>query len=312
MRIKLVGIFVMMLLVAITLPVVGTMNTLDDNIDYQKIGDRGGVFRQLPSLPGNPMPYGLVSDSQMEWKVYEDFWEVSKPICHIHWWGQAVKWMNDTWHPGDPEGMIFDVTFFADDNGEPGVEVYSFENVTPLIVGTGIMYDYPDEWPDGPFELYHFEVDLGLCFDLSNGWVSIIKKYSPNDSVFGWQESQDGNDKLYQNEIERAMDVAFILAESGDPELEIEINSGLGVTVKVTNIGNETLTNIPIDIMVYGGMLGNINKQVRETIHLDPGDTASVGSGLFLGLGKIIIGIFADDVVEYKSGFQLIIFTKVK
>ncbi len=311
MRIK-VGIFVMMLLVATTLPVVGTMNTSDDNTYYQNIGDRGGVFRQLPSLPGNPMPYGLLSDIQMGWQVYEDFGDVINPICHIHWWGQAVKWMNDTWYPGDPEGMVFDIFFFADDNGEPGMEIYSFTDVTPLIVRTGIMYDYPDEWPDGPFELYYFEADLNLCFELSSGWVSIIKTFSPSDSMFGWQESKDGNDELYQNEIERTMDVSFILAESGDPELEIEINGGLGVTVMVTNIGNDTLTNIPIDIMVYGGIFGKINKQVRETINHDPGDTVSVGSGLFLGLGKIIIGIFADDVVEYKSGFQLVIFTLVK
>ena len=37
----------------------------------------------------------------------------------------------------------------------------------------------------------------------------------------------------------------------------------------------------------------------------------SVGTGLFLGLGKIVIGVIVDDQVEYKKGLQLLIFTLI-
>ena len=311
MKKKLLGIFVCTLLIATALPAVGTMTVQDNNSSNQNIGGRGGMFRQLPSPPVGPMPYAWISDSQMGWQVYEDFWEVSSPICDIHWWGVAVIRMNDTWYQGNPEGMTFDIIFFEDEDGEPGAEVCSYTEVSPLIIGTGIMYDYPDE-SEGPFELYYFEADLNPCCNLSNGWVSIIKKDSPTDSMFGWHDSPDGNDKMYQNTIQCPTDVAFILTDGEEPDLEINIKSGFGATIEITNSGDETLTGIPVDVVVYGGMLSMINVHVRETIHLDPSDTASVGTGLFLGLGKIAIGVIADDVVEYHSGLQLFIFTIVQ
>ncbi|KYK20278.1 hypothetical protein AYK24_10265 [Thermoplasmatales archaeon SG8-52-4] len=307
MKIKIVGIIVLMLITSTTIPVVGIVNESDSNPNINK----GGIFRQLPSLPGNPMPFGLVSDPDQGWTVYEDFSGLTLPICHIHWWGQTVIRQNETWFPGSPEGMTFDIIFYENNNGEPGSVIFSFEDVVPEYTETGIMYDYPDEWPDGPFELYHFEVDLGLCFDLTCGWVSIFSKYSPTDSVFGWIESPDGNGKLFQNDIERDMDVAFLLAEIGDPEIELSINGGLGVSVEITNIGNETLTNIPVDIVVYGGLLSKTKINKREAVNLNPGDTTSIKSGLFFGLGKIQIGVIADDVVKYTSGSQLLIFTLI-
>lgn len=307
MKIKIVGIVVLMLITATTIPVIGVMNESEKN----PITNKGGIFRQLPSLPDSPMPYGLVSDPNLGWTVYEDFSGLTLPICHIHWWGQTVIRQNETWFPGSPEDMTFDIIFYENNNGEPGSMVFSFEDVVPEYTGTGIMYDYPDEWPEGPFELYHFEVDLGLCFDLASGWVSIFSKYSPTDSIFGWIESPDGNGKLYQNDIERDMDVAFLLAEIGDPEIDVNIGGGLGVTVEITNIGNETLIDIPIDIVVYGGLLSKTKVNKRETISLDPGDTTTVKSGLFFGLGKIQVGVIADDVVRYTSGSQLLIFTLI-
>lgn len=311
MKIKVIAIFVIAFLVATTIPAFGKIVEKDSISDYQNIGEKGGLFRQLPSLPDDSAPYGLISDLQMGLQVYEDFWEVPNPICHIHWWGHAIKSINDSFYPGDPEGMVFDIIFYEDESGSPGNDIYTFSDISPSIIGTGVFYDHPD-WSEGPSELYYFEADLSLCFELSDGWVSIIKKYSSNDSIFGWAESSDGNDNLFQNDTQLTRDVAFILAESGEPELEIDVKGGLGASVKVINIGNETLTNIPVDIMVYGGMLRKINVQVRETINLNSGDTASVGTGLFLGIGKITIGIVADDVVEYKSGFQLLFLTIIK
>jgi hypothetical protein len=307
MKIKLVGIVVLMLIVATTLPVVGMINEpIESPID-----NKGGLFRQLPFLPGNPMPNFLGSDPDLGWQVFDDFSGLVGAICHIHWWGLTVIRDNDSWYTGDPGDMIFDIIFYENNNGEPGSVVFSFDNVIPEYNGTGIMYDYTDEWPDALFELYHFEVDLGLCFDLTDGWISILSKNSPTDSILGWIESPDGNGKLKHNEIERDMDVSFILAEIGDPELEIDIKGGLGVSVEITNIGNKTLTNIPVDIVVYGGLLSKTKINKRETVNLNPGDTTSIKSGLFFGLGKIEVGVIADDVVKYTSGSQLFIFTLI-
>jgi len=312
MKMKLAGIIAITLLVANAFPALGTIIEKDNVSDCQNIGDRGGLFRQLPSPPDDPMPTCWPSDLNEGLRVYEDFMDVSNPICHIHWWGQAIKQINDTWYPGNPEGMVFDIIFYEDDSGSPGTEVYTFSDISPIIIGTGIMYEYPD-WPEGPSELYYFEADLNLCFDLSNGWVSIIKKYSSDDSIFGWSESSDGNDNLYWNYDKQPNDVAFILAESGEPDLEINVKGGLGVTANFNNIGNETITNAPVDLLVYGGMLSKINKHKRITIDTLPPDiNGSIGIPLILGFGKISIGVIADNVVEYKSGFQLLFLTIIK
>jgi hypothetical protein len=307
MRIKIVGIVVFMLIATTTIPVIGVMNESNDN----PISNKGGLLRQLPSVPEKDMPNFLGSDSNLGWIVYEDFDGLTAPICHIHWWGVTVIRENDTWYDGNPEGMVFDIIFYEDSDGEPGSEVFTFGDLIPEYVGTGIYYDYSDKWPDASFELYHFEADLGLCIDLPSGWASIISKYSPTDSLIGWIESSDGNSKLYHNDIEREMDVSFILSESGDPEINVSINGGLGVSVDITNIGNDTLSNIPVDIVVYGGLLSKTKINKRKSIDLEPGETKSVKSGLILGFGKIAIGVIADDLVKYTSGYQLLFFTKI-
>jgi len=308
MKKKIVGILVCTLLIATALSAMGTMTEKEDN---QNIGGSGEIFGQLPSPHGDPQPVGWASDLRVGWKVYEDFWDITSPICDIHWWGQTPYWDGSTWQPCEPIGMTVDITFYEDDGGEPGAIFCSYDDVIPEYTLTGIMYDYT-EFPNGPFELIYFEYELNTCCNLSDGWFSIQSIDSDNDCSFCWFESPDGNDIIIQNSIQRTTDVAFIFTDGEESGIEINVKSGIGVTLEVTNSGTETLTEIPVDIIVYGGIYGKIKVHVRETINLDPGDTASVGTGVFLGLGKIAIGVIADDVVEYKQGLHLLIFTLIK
>jgi len=164
------------------------------------------------------------------------------------------------------------------------------------------------------YEMYYFEVELSPCCDMSDGWVSIVGTGSDNECFFTFLCSPDGNSIAYQDmdgEWFERDDFAFMLTD-GETSLGLDVSGGIGTTVEITNSGDETLTNIPVDIVVFGGMLGNINVHIEETVNLDPGDSASVGTGVFLGLGKIAIGVIADDVVEYHSGMQLFIFTIIQ
>jgi len=305
---KIIGILVLTLLVTTALPAMGTMTEKEDD---QNIGGRGGIFRQLPSPHGDPQPVGWISDVRLGWKVYEDFWDVTSPICDIYWWGQTPYWDGSTWQPCEPIGMTVDITFYEDDGGKPGAIFCSYDDVVPEYIPTGIMYDYP-EFPNGPFELIYFKYELDTCCNLSDGWFSIQSIDSDNDCSFGWFESPDGNDILIQNSIQRTTDVAFIFTDGEESGIEINVKSGFGVTLEVTNSGTETLTGIPVDVIVYGGIFGKIKVYVRETINLDPGDTTSVGTGVFLGLGKIAIGVIVDEEVEYEKGKQLLILTIIQ
>jgi hypothetical protein len=312
---KIIVMLVCMLLIATALPAVEAMNKLEYN---QSIVDRGGIFRQLPApTVWDPPPVGWKSDITSGFLAYEDFWGITSPICDVHWWG-IVGSLDD---PCDPVGMTFDITFYNDDgSGYPGDVVFSYVDVTPSITATGVVYDMT-VYDDTFYELYYFETQLDPCCDLEEGWISILSTGSDNDCFFGWFESFDGNGDAvsygngqwwWHSSTLHSSDLAVILTDGREPDFEIAIKSGFGVTLEVTNSGDETLTGIPVDIVIYGGILGKINVHVRETINLDPSDSASVGTGVFLGLGKIAIGVIADDVVEYHSGLQLLIFTIIQ
>ena len=157
------------------------------------------MFTQLPAPPGDPMPLPLTSHSPYGWRCHEDFWDITSPICDIHWWGFTTTYIGGIYYPSDPEGMTFNIVFYENDNGMPGDVICSYIKVKPSFYPTGIMYDY-SEYPEaeGLYELFYFTTSLDLCCDLSEGWVSIQSIYSPTDSDFSWIESLYGNNNSLQ------------------------------------------------------------------------------------------------------------------
>jgi hypothetical protein len=105
--------------------------------------------------------------------------------------------------------------------------VWSYVDITPSITPIGIYY----ETPSGVLlELYFFDSESGICNVLSDGWVSIVKTYSPNDGIFAWMDSYDGNTQYWQQNLSSGLwhsfnpDVAFILVdnEPNTPELKCD------------------------------------------------------------------------------------------
>ncbi len=230
---KLVGIVVFGLLITTALPAVGTLNEKEKTVKLGLCGNssnemsihntmmngaKGSLFMQLPNGPANGEWMSGVSDLESGWKIYDDFWEVSGPICDIHWWGQCLKYTYD-WFSYVPTGMVFNIEFYVDDNGKPGALVCSYENITPPIIETGIMYSFGDI---RYFDLYYFETVLEPCCDMSDGWISIQSTYVPSGGWFMWINSDDGNLKvLQQNEddwTEYDFDMSFILTD-GEPDV---------------------------------------------------------------------------------------------
>lgn len=315
MKKKVTGIFVCTLLIAASaLSVSGAM------IKQEKIfsiDGHGGMIRQIPYSPDNPKRDCWGSLLEPFYQVsYENFFDVGSPICTVHCWGQICSYDMDTgkFYHRDSEGMTFDIVFYEDDMGKPGDEVCSYNDVTPTMVKTGIIYKYP--WAPGVWDLYYLKYDLNPSCSLSKGWVSICNSNSPNDCVFCWATSPDGDGRAlldYVNFWQDLPDLALMLSDEEETSLEISIKGGFGSTIEITNNGAETLTNVPIDIMVFGGILRQINVHIEEVISsLEPGGKTSIETGFFFGLGKIAIGVIADDVAEYHSGRQLLIFTMVK
>ena len=166
---KFVGIVVMTLLIATALPVVGTMNVKeivtstklgDNSLNHQNIprssfsNNHGGMFIQLPFLSNaTPSQWGApLSDKDYDggFLAYDDFWGVSEPICDIHWWGPTFNKTNSG--PGDPTGMMFNITFYEDDGaGKPGNVVCKYVDITP----PSVQIEKPEEK-----SLYLFNIKL--------------------------------------------------------------------------------------------------------------------------------------------------------
>ena len=229
----------------------------------------GSIFLQLPYL-SNAKPYEWAapfSDSKIDggYLAYEDFHNITAPICDIHWWGLTGITGSE---PGNPEGMKFNITFY-EYAPYPGAEVCSYNYVSPTIIPCGIEYISPTT--NKTWKLYYFtDVELDPCCSLTEGWVSIQSiSYEEIGVEFGWEPSPDGNDFGWQYVVEdkqwfRQGDFSLVLTdgEPSNPDLECKsslswskVNPGDNVTgsFKVRNNGdagsilNWNVSSYPID-----------------------------------------------------------------
>jgi len=104
------------------------------------------------------------------------------------------------------------------------------------------------------------------------------------------------------------------LATRDIPKLNITIKPGfgLGINLIVTNNGLDDATYVPWMITVKGGFLGMISKRKTGTIDIPAGESKTVSTGMFLGLGSIVISTRVDIYAKTVNGTQLLIFSIVK
>jgi hypothetical protein len=168
------------------------------------------IFSQTPTSPDADWQ-AYTSDFNMGYLCIDDFWELSDPICDIHWWGFSLRYIDGWWYPCDPTGIQFEIVFY-DENGNP---VCTYAPVIPIPESTGQYYN--------DYELFYWEYDLDPCCNLINGWVSIQSIYSPNDCAFLWMNSPDGNNNAQQDGVDLNDNLAFELTtEICDPNIDVE------------------------------------------------------------------------------------------
>jgi hypothetical protein len=102
---------------------------------------------------------------------------------------------------------------------------------------------------------------------------------------------------------------AYIFMKEGVPNLSFEITARFGVDVVITNIGDNDTQDISVFIHVNGGFLGMINKSVSEIMDISAGESETVSTGLFFGLGKFNIIVIVNDKEKTDIGLQIIFMT---
>jgi subtilisin family serine protease len=95
-------------------------------------------------------------------------------------------------------------------------------------------------------------------------------------------------------------------------DLEVNITGGFGIQAVITNQGASDLTDVNWQIHVKGGILGLINKTVSNTVDIQAGESITVSTGMFFGLGSIVIRVRADTDAKTVMGKQLLIYSWVK
>jgi hypothetical protein len=145
-------------------------------------------------------------------------------------------------------------------------------------------------------------------------WVQQAKLYASdgeNVDWFGWSVSLSENTVIigaYGNDGDKGAAYAFI-KENGT--VEINITSGLGMKVVITNRGTEPYNYLSWELDVYGGVLGNINKKTNGNINIPQGKTSIIRTGLFFGFGPIIFTARVADIEKTAEGTQFFIFSIV-
>jgi subtilisin family serine protease len=95
-------------------------------------------------------------------------------------------------------------------------------------------------------------------------------------------------------------------------DIKVNIKGGLRVEAVITNEGTSDITGVDWQIHVEGGILGLINKTVNGTVDIKTGESKTVSTELFFGLGGIVISARADIVGKAVKGTQLFIFSMMK
>jgi hypothetical protein len=318
MKEKIVGICICMLMMFTAFSAVATTNKQGKSPGDQNAGHRGGFLTQLPVDPGYTTNdwWAFFSGwyNNRYYQDYQMYTDVAGPIQGIHWWGLSLE-DNVTFIPGDPAGMTFTIIFYKDNNTKPGEIAFTYSDIKPSITATGVKY--PDVDLFG--ELYFFTCDLPSSCNLSTGWISIISTDSDNNCTFGWMESSTGPGHAYctvDGEFDSAPQYGFSLVFTDGSKTSLEIvnmKGGFGVSLGIKNNGDATVDAYPVDFLVIGGMRKKIEVIAGDTISgLVPGATAPMQTGMFFGLGKIMIFVVGDGIITYKLGKQLFMYSIVQ
>jgi subtilisin family serine protease len=97
-----------------------------------------------------------------------------------------------------------------------------------------------------------------------------------------------------------------------ESDIKVNLKGGLGIEAVITNEGTSDVTGVDWQIHVEGGIQGMINKTVSGTVDIKVGESQTVSTGLFFGLGNIKISVRADIVRKAVRGTQLVIYSMVK
>jgi len=142
----------------------------------------GSVFAQPPNL-GTTGWEAYVSDLTPGFTRYERFLGISSPVCGVRWWGFHLTNPGTGFVECDDGPTSFLITFYADQQGQPGAETGSH-----AVAATGTAVAEVNGWT-----LSEYQVVLDSCRTVTDGWVSIRGSGGSPSCWFLWNSSSVGD-----------------------------------------------------------------------------------------------------------------------
>ena len=173
------------------------------------------------------------SDAGLPYLRFDNY-TVAAPICEIHVWGLMLHRLGLAYYHCDETPMTFHVTFWSDDNGQPGALVSEY-TIDAVDVFTGDLF-----WGGTPYTqlpMFQWSLPLDPCADLAEGWLAIqgVSVTSP-DCWFLWGASPEGDQSSWLLDDFGAMvledrSLAICLVGSGGPPCPADVNGDQTVDV---------------------------------------------------------------------------------
>ncbi len=188
----------------------------------------------------------------------------------------------------------------------------AFNNSAPLkpsqpngqsVGEAGTEYTYTSNTTDPDGDEIYYLFDWGDGTD--SGWIGPFDSGDNASASHIWSEKG-----LYEVKV-KAKDINELESEWSDPlDVEIsgpyltfkDIESGLGLTVEIENIGNIDATNIELNLEVVGGFIIKLSKKYYEIPLIPAGESTEtllkiwgVGLGIITEIPNVIITVSAPN-----------------
>ncbi len=148
----------------------------------------GSLFGQGPHAPSANWTAPTANSPGATDYPFEYFSGITEPIGTVTWWGYTAREESGLWSACIAQPQTAQITFWADDGGEPGELQFYSETLTPVKVSTGVNYSLP-----GAFViLQRYQATLSTPVSLASGWIRIQGLGSSGCNMH-WMSSPQGD-----------------------------------------------------------------------------------------------------------------------
>ncbi len=159
------------------------------------------LYQQVPDFPAPSSArtsYGAPSDPFF--RTFDNF-ELTQTalVTEVTWQGSYNDFVNPSNNPADPNTISFELVFWSDAAGEPGIALLSQTLPIANVSATFVGLTSPSS-----FNVFNYVTDLPIPFLAQSGtpfWLSIFSNSSSFTPLWGWRTGSGGDGMSFQENL---------------------------------------------------------------------------------------------------------------